>query len=365
MSNDTTGNSVPANRGKRSSISLKRSVINFILFAAGFCACNYLLEKAYPSPLPELIQSKLDHFREHKDEYDVVFIGSSMIQRHIIPSEFDRRMKKQGHEVRSFNFGIPAMRFHEADLVIDRLLSVNSKQLKWLVIEVRASKEAFDKRNWFSERYIHWHTPSVTLSVIADTLGQDQSFAVKAEFVLGHMEHMLIRSFHVGAGRSVVREVPLFHRLFPKEERQRIGKQGFISLDRRLRAGGGRIRRRRARFLKHQESFQQRVEVAREKTKEKPWLKESDKRRRLDQAIRVRKAGIDPIFFVGPVLEARGIARLAAENDLITLFAYNDPERYPNLYDLDHRFDRYHVNSKGARILTRLVARDFAAFVED
>ena len=48
----------------------------------------------------------------------------------------------------------------------------------------------------------------------------------------------------------------------------------------------------------------------------------------------------------------------AAENDVVsTLLRFDDPERYPELYDPALRFDRHHLSKEGARLYTAEVAR--------
>ena len=326
---------------------------------------NYSLENALPHIFPGRSQKSFDYFREHKDEYDVVFVGSSLFYRQIIPKEFDFRLRKEGYEVKSFNFGIPGMYFHEANVVIEHLLALKPKRLKWLFIDSGNGENLLGRRNWYTNRAVQYHTPNETWSIIADIMEYDEPFTVRTQAAFEHATQMLMYSFHVGRGPKIVRQFLLDNGIFGKKREARVRNQGFLSADDSHRDGGKRPNRRRLNFLKQQNGFSQLVKEAQEEIKRGLQLKESYQRRFVNQAAKIRQAGIEPIYVVGPIASYRQISLLAAENDLITLFAYNDPAQYLTLYQPNLRFDHVHVNRNGARILTRLVARDFAAFLED
>lgn len=56
------------------------------------------------------IGPKYGYFREHKDRYDVLFVGSSRFYHQIIPKQFDTRVGENGDaRLRSFNFGYDGM----------------------------------------------------------------------------------------------------------------------------------------------------------------------------------------------------------------------------------------------------------------
>lgn len=359
-------NHSPEKDVKRLPLISVRSAINLCLFVGALNICNYVLEQAYPNIFPRQIQRKFDHYREHKDEYDVVFVGSSLIHRQVIPKVFDRELRRRGHKIRSFNFGVPHMRFHETNMLIERLLASKSDRLKWIFVDAGAEDRLLDDRNWFSHRVIRWHTPSETWFVLEDILELDEPVGVKAKFMFGHLEHMGMQLLHIGQGPRIVRELGIIGDPNKERKRGKIKNEGFLSLDDALRAQKKAFRKRRAEMLRQKDVYEDMVDRVKQWTDEEAEAKESYKRRILDQAITIRKAGVEPIYLVTPIVRGNPkMKQLAAESDLITLFAYNNPERYPRFYDPVFRFDFNHLSEAGSRIFTRLLAKDFARHLKD
>lgn len=75
-----------------------------------------------PSVEPPLLAERLSEFRKAADSYDVLFFGSSRVFRGIDPKVFDAEMAERGHPLRSYNLGFPAMRPHELNALLRRVL---------------------------------------------------------------------------------------------------------------------------------------------------------------------------------------------------------------------------------------------------
>jgi hypothetical protein len=70
------------------------------------------------------------------------------------------------------------------------------------------------------------------------------------------------------------------------------------------------------------------------------------------------RAGVRAVFLVDPRPEEKPNLVWAADHGVVsTLLRFDDPQRYPQLYDPALRFDRHHVSKAGARIYTAEVAR--------
>jgi len=336
--------------------SLPRSVqftINILIFFAVVVVGSYLLGQTFSNIFPEQIQVKFDHYQEHKDEYDVIFVGSSLTRREIFPAVFDEALRERGHEIRSFNFGIPNMRFHESNVVIRRLLATKPDRLKWIFIDVGFDDRLLDKRNWFTDRVIWWHTPKETWSVLADIFDMDESLLYKARFAFGHIQHSAMECFHIGLGSRIVRESLL-------------SDEALASLDALNRSNRRRrILQRRYAFQRNRGDYEQRLEEFRQSTNDEPQVGESYKRRFLDQAAQVRQADVEPIYLLPPVMGNRKISQVAVESDQVTLFAYNDPEQFFLLYRFESQLDHVHLNKFASMVFTRMVSKTFLEYLED
>ena len=71
----------------------------YVLGASGFATL-------VPWPMDYGQRAKFEYFAERKDEFDAIFIGSSVTAYGIVPEVFDAEMQARGHDFRSFNFGV-------------------------------------------------------------------------------------------------------------------------------------------------------------------------------------------------------------------------------------------------------------------
>jgi len=74
--------------------------------------------------------------------------------------------------------------------------------------------------------------------------------------------------------------------------------------------------------------------------------------------VTVRASGCEPVFFVPPgTRPSPELPALFEEAGLAPLFAFNQPQRYPQLYRADFYFDASHLNREGAEEFSRVFAR--------
>src|SRR5260221_7894683 len=84
-----------------------------------------------------------------------------------------------------------------------------------------------------------------------------------------------------------------------------------------------------------------------------------------DLAATVRATGAVPIFVITPsTTRAENFADLRAQGIDADLISFKDPARFPALYDPALHFDGPHLNERGARELSRLLAEQAAALLE-
>lgn len=74
--------------------------------------------------------------------------------------------------------------------------------------------------------------------------------------------------------------------------------------------------------------------------------------------------GLAPLHVVLATDEVEDQPYLLAREADLELWAFCDPERYPELYAPEHRFDDDHLDHEGAQLLTRLLARRFADMLD-
>ena len=86
-----------------------------------------------PSEVPT--SAKIQYLALHGDEYDTLFLGSSRVYQHIIPTVFDRAMAEAGAPTHSYNLGMSAMFTPEDTFVLEQALAKRKRPLKYVIVE--------------------------------------------------------------------------------------------------------------------------------------------------------------------------------------------------------------------------------------
>lgn len=320
-----------------------------VFFAAGVSAVNAGLDAWLPQVFPAPIQAKIDHLRGHPDDYDLLFIGSSHIDRHIDPRLFDRELAASGHSVKSFNLGIPGMGSYEADRLLDHVLDLELPALRWVIVDTDRPSYALLPGDLRSERSVWWHTIEQTRTVIGATLIQKISAQRKADVIAAHLEHLLWRVFHVGMGPRYLwgpsRRAP--------EALE--ATRGFRETRERPSPA----------FAKRRGEYEERLARLLEDSDAGTLASRPYAPLYRSQARRFRARGVTPVYLLGALLDrSPEVHEMAERGDLPELLNYDDPHEYPELYAFDVRFNEDHLRGSGAQIFTRQLAHDFGRFLE-
>src|SRR5437899_5888965 len=118
----------------RTEFSPGRGLLNAAIAALAFVLACAGLNTFLPFPEIDVVSLKLRFFRQHRDDFDTVFIGSSRIRHQISPAIFDRTMRQAGLPTRTFNFGINAMRPPEDGYLLEHLLVPKHSTLRCVFI---------------------------------------------------------------------------------------------------------------------------------------------------------------------------------------------------------------------------------------
>jgi hypothetical protein len=330
------------------SVSVARTTLNVaIFFATLFGACT-LIGGFLPFPKVDGIYQKWAYFRAHKDQYDVLFLGSSRFYRQIVPRQFDDRVKAaSGREFRSFNCGLDAMWPPESCFMLRELLSLEPKRLRWVFIEVMEIVSRLDDRNLTTRRMAYWHDWRHTRMVCSAISAGKQPIGEKCWLYTGHLAIYFRERSNQGRGAEWLSAA--FGMEKGKSDRKmssKLKEDGYAGRDRELE---GPERERYERFL------------AKAKVSPPlPLVPISDAlREALDRMIaEVRAAGAEPILVVSPSLFPNENFTNLPEN--VSVWSFLGANEYPDLYDPRHRFDIGHLNTAGARTYTDLLSARFA-----
>ncbi len=303
------------------------------------------------------MRAKLEYFAEHKDEFDVLFLGSSRVLCGLAPAEFDAALEELGHEVRSFNLAVGGMEAFEADHVLQLVLDLEPARLRWVVIEAAGwnpleSEQLSAAPNL---RKIAWHTPSETRNTVEAILVAEAPMSNKLVELGRHVGLFGLWLTNAGHGLPIVDHMRGLSRLQPRQnplfggdipglggwhpmERDNYRRESW---DRRLSNLASADARSRKSDLRH---FPVRA------------------LRRQVELVRSRELGL---VYMSLCIEESPDAHALHEGGILpALLSYTSPREHPDLYRYELRADVNHMNSEGAKALSRLMAQDFARLVE-
>ena len=335
------------------------------LFAVGFGVMATLVRPRIPWPTEYGLQAKWEYFSRNHEQYDAVFLGTSRVFRGIDTPLFDEELAKHGVELSTFNFGVAGMRAFEQDFVLQQLLALESERLRYVFIEGGPWSPRFKHPALtFSSRSVFWHTPAQTQKVLDSALRLDGPWSERLRLAATHFELFLRKFSSYGQGRTLAKEV---FRDGPEEEKYErtlafLGRQkGYQSADQHT---GRSIMQGREELLvagPARDAYLERIgrlPAEREQRVDPERLPRRGVRSQRELAAR---HGVTLVYVVQPGDEAETQQlQLHEEGESERLLDYNRPDRYPDLFALENRYDEKHLNQRGAEAFTRTLAADLA-----
>ena len=341
-----------------------RALTNTVIGAAAFLITCVGLSVVLPFPeIDGGVSQKFRFFAAHKDEFDTLFIGSSRVYFQISPAIFDRVTRESGMPTHSFNFGIGGMYLPETAYLLEQILNLKPRNLKWVFIEYDELQTKWSPENQTSRRALYWadwKRVSLLLRKLTDG-GTDPlwlpSPAKLRNIVLRRNDETNTRSlltFYAGQ----------FEKNYTNVARATDVLQYFLESDTKERrasylgeASDGYITRPNRMSPEQAAAYERGLAAAMAQTGThllSPYAVEAYRQ----CAQEVRKIGAMPIFLITPSTTQINVA---TENTGLTsvVMAFNDPRTYPSLYRSEVRRDGQHLTKAGAEEFTRIMAANF------
>ncbi len=309
-----------------------------------------------PRELPSAIREKLAHLATHGDAYDVLFVGSSRIQNHIIPRLFDQLAASADQPIQSFNAGIPSMHAPEVDWFLEQILARPHARLRWVFVEADYFPTQLQEDQQGTLRGVAWHDwPRFQqlcqrLLIMKKGVGWRDQVGDTFERLRDFLQHLAAfgtRATHLGRGTQLFDRWRL---ALPPDslnpEKLGPNRDGWLGAN-----------------LDENDSSARLAQVLATRKASPPKPQQADRASQAALAkllTKITRAGAVPIIVIPPRARANyfipspeNASRAAAVIDLC------DPRRHPELYDLENRIDLSHLNLQGAEIFTRLLAERF------
>ena len=323
-----------------------------------------------PAEPPPFVREKLRHLTEHGDEYDVIFLGSSRVQYHIMPSVFDRFAAGHGCPLKSFNAGVASLLPPENGYLLDQILRRPHARLRWVFIEMSAFKPTPDRQRIDTARFAYWHDWDRMILVTKRTLadfrqGQFSSgkrrrapwftrLAAGCELAarwLDHMGRFAGDVFNLGRGATLATRAALLAAPDAYDDRAALGSYG----DGWSYTGDEHQQMTGEPLAEYERAYAEHLQTPSRKDSNDELSHEA-----LDGLLaRVVRAGAQPILIVPPTpIKRHYFPPPARERDL-TIFDFSDVREYPELFKTENRQDIEHLNGAGAEIFTRILGQRF------
>ncbi len=330
---------------------------------------------------PPLGPERWATFQADANRVDTVFVGSSRIMRHIEPAVIDRVMGEAGSPTFSFNAGMPAASLLESWHTLERMLAAGAP-IRTVVLEPNDLN--VDPENRRAARVVSLHDPGFLKRHLRNAQRVDRDKQDKQDHQrrrakrraergrrvrippeLSFSESWAFTLTAIEAGwLNVSNKGRLARAFFPPIDRHPVPRdvQGFRPLDGRpIRRG----LRKNHREFKRIRRFVPRLRRSRRRTQQRSF---GDNPVLLDHVAELvmwlRERDIEVVFISPPNGLKRDSSyeawRAHREGWLpdVPFLHYNHPGDTPELLHKKLWFDEGHLNAAGARVFSRIVARD-------
>ncbi|MBL8857702.1 MAG: hypothetical protein JNL28_04235 [Planctomycetes bacterium] len=337
-----------------------------VLAALGFASTSWLVSRVVPWPEDYGLRAKYDYFKQHKDEYDVAFVGSSRLFRGVDPRIVDAGLREQGVEARSINLAIGGMTGFESDFFVREIVRLEPARLKVIVLEDQPwDPNSYFLGNTFSSRNVFWHTPAETVSALRSVWSVDAPLTDHVEWSWTHARLCAMKLANVAQGPRIALDLlgksrdPLRRALSTEQLAE---GAGFQALDDLI---SGEFNPWREKLLANQEGFRAMVAAIPEQNARPVDLSRYNFKALGAQHAAAASIGAELVRLLPPGStgqpEALELARTGAYAHTLD---YNDPARFPRFFELEWRFDEHHLNRAGAQELSRLIGIDLAPLLK-
>ncbi|HZR06481.1 MAG TPA: hypothetical protein VFA61_11705 [Candidatus Udaeobacter sp.] len=344
--------------------TLVRGVTNSLIGVTAFLITCIGLRASLPFPeIDGGVSQKFRFFAAHKDEFDTLFIGSSRIYFQISPAIFDRVTRESGLATHSFNFGIGGMYLPETAYLLEQILNLKPRKLRWVFIEYDELQTKWSPENQTSRRALYWadwKRVSLLLRKLTDA-GTDPLWrpdpAKLRDIVLSKKDEKNTRgllTFYAGQFEknytNVARADDVLDYFLSRDTKERrasylgAASDGYVTRANRMSPGQAA-------------AYERALAAAMAQTGTRPLSPYTVEAYR-QCAQEVRNIGAAPIFLITPSVTQINVTDGGAGTPGVVM-AFNNPRTYPGLYRSSVRRDGQHLTTSGAEEFTSLVAANF------
>ncbi len=315
----------------------------------------------------EIIDQKKNWLNQHRDEYNMLVIGSSRVYRQVDPEILDSLVSGPA-KVKSFNFGVNWLFAPESFYILDNLVEKEGLNYNYVIIELSKIR-SIDYANFHTTRTIYWTNYSnysfAVRAIASSNFAIHEKVATILAYSVNYIDN-LINLGYITEALSFKVNIPLYAG-FPDMGTK---KNGYNTLT--THPIGSALSKeenteaRHLKFLADTSVVTRRLNMSTrqfDKFEKNPELLNRYNKYYADHLNKMideaKKNGTHLVFLMSPRVD------LNQYNELIPLFnnihpahrmEISDGRKYPELYMAANSFDETHLNTEGAKIYTTIVA---------
>jgi hypothetical protein len=343
---------------------LRRAPLLVAIFLL-FCGGTARLVRAWiPMPSHYDLDEKLRYFTEHKDEFDLLFVGSSATFRNYVPEVVDAELAAEGLEVTSFNFGVVGFRSFETDFMVKWILAQKPARLRWMVIEPPTFEPPFEYeaiQGDKTELAVHSHTPEETYLILRSVWLSEAPLGLRLRETIRHLKLLGLNLGNIGRAPATVLQRLNYEPDWDPPAWLTEGR-GFQSTEDRP---GFAEPDPKNDPLSDPEAYRRKL-ISLDRANRSPVPLDTYNLTALRRQVEVvRAAGVEPIYCSSPILfSAPEVLALDERGELPNLLAFHLPKAYPKLFAVEKRIDNAHLRGAGAVEFSRFLAPRLAEIMK-
>ena len=347
-----------------------RLVRNIILLAGILFLINYVVHVYY---LPfswgdKDLHAKLTFYEANKDDYNALFIGGSLVYRHINPEITDSIAHMNGFELHSFNAGGDGIAFLNQVRILEDILKDPSPNLEYAFVSL-SSTTRFRYNNLHTKRFTTWQRPIDMVRAIKVSMAMPISLRVRLKTSWYYVISAIENSLNIGLMNDAIQYLTYPEKVYPTTSLG-MANNGFFPYDLQEKLvyeeGTEDYNLQEAMILSHV-----------------VYEREIEKRDSITRKIAYEFKNYNPDKVIEPMLDLYNtmIKRCAEKGIKLTIIlqpktreSYNflipvydklpeankinlgDPATYPEFYEPENCYNYHHLNLKGANIFSEILA---------
>lgn len=339
-----------------------RGILNFGIGALGFVLACLGLNTLLSEPKTDRVVPNLPFFRDHRDDFDTLFIGSSHVHHQIAPAIFDQMTRAAGRPTHALNLGLNGMLPPENFYVVEQILKTKPRNLKWVFVELAEVETKPFPGTEGTPRALYWHDWKRTALVLRAIVGagaedgavallrRTGAFVVRPaapetrNLLLSHCVLFAKDFANVGQRGELARWVRRLWKIELPSKDIGPNSDGYISINKEIM---------------ETEGIRSGTDSQEAGAPESKFLSAHAAAAYRQLADDVRGSGAVPIFLVTPNVEQTRILFPPESGVAATVMSFNNATEYPALYQKEMRFDPDHLNGPGSEMFTKLLAAKF------